>query len=429
MPVLVKTGRMSIPIGTGLRTVTGVGFRGKGVIFKLTEVRVVDDLHRFDNAPIGLGFGFASGPDDEYCWYLCTRTVNTWVKQARSATKCVIVAATAGGANDVEASFDSWTDDGFVLNVTLGTVATYVDYMVIGGSDVTGAKAFSFDDPTVTGSFPVTGLGINPVFVIFGDGWNGTAAELDQSLNNSATRAQLSFVTEAGSVSMVSAISPLNPFSNTIMTSLRTDDKALVVGAISTSTPLALASLDSMDVGGFTLNYSVAPAASTRRCGIAIAGSFLVACGAVTEPGTAGAVNVTVPFIPKGGLLMSQGRASSTTMFGATTDIEADNSWGLWASDGGHYTSAWSAYQGTGNELLSGKVQDDTFEVLDQVTTTTATIRSRLSLDGSTDGTANFNFDTVSGSGIEVAYLLFGNPTPPPIEGGIRRTGRRVFPR
>lgn len=427
MTLHVKTGRISIPTTPALRTFTGVGFRPKAIIFKLTENRTLDDEHKFDSVDHAIGFGFTSGPSDNYCWYALTVTA-TDVRRVRSSVYCIAVGDTNILSMRVLAALDSFTDDGFVLDVSTALEATYVDYLAIGGDDVTGARAFAFDEPTTTGNFPITGLGIDPVLVVFGDGWTQTTVEVDQRADNSSIRPQLSFLTEAASVSMVCAISPLNNANNTLMTSLRTDNRALVYGQLTSTTPMSLATLASMDVGGFTLNYSVAFAGNgTRRCGIALAGSFFVACGSITEPLTTGTVEVEVPFVPRGGLLMSQGRPDTTTMVGNTTNIEIDNSWGLWAADGGHYTSAWSAYQGTGNELLSAKAQDDTFEVLDQVTTTTANTRSRLSLDGSSSGTARFAFDVVSGSQIEVAYLLFGGLPPPDGGTGVRYRTRRAI--
>lgn len=428
MSFFAKAGQFTTPVSTGNFSVTGLGFQPKAIIFKLTEVRASADTHVFNGTVQGIGFGFSTGPSDNYAWFgLTDNGSGSDCKQYRSSVDC-IYSTTQYSSTRVRGRINSFDSDGFTINLGTALSATNVEYLALGGTDITGAKAFAFDDKTSTGTHPITGIGFEPKLLIFGDAWTNTTVELNAASTNSSIRPQLSFVTAANSVSMVMAVSPLNASSSTLMTSLRTDNKALVYGFISSSSPVTLATLSSMDSDGFTLNYSAAFATATRRCGLALGGSFRVACGSVTEPGTAIAVDEVVDFYPRAGLLMSQGRVDTTTMAGGTSNIEIDNSWGLWALDGGHYTTSWSAYQGTGAEMLSGKNQDDTFEVLDQTNTITAGAVSQFTLDGSSNLNANFSFSLVTGTGIEIAYLLFGESFSPAGAGGDRYNYRRTFP-
>lgn len=412
MTLRVKAGSFTTPTSTGNFPVTGLGFQPKGLIFKLSQSRSADDTHVFNGTPQAIGFGFSSGASDNYFWYGMTESAtDAW--QYRSSVDCLL---TTDGINQrMRGRINSLDANGFTINLSNATDATVVDYIAFGGDDITGAKAFAFDDKTSTGTHPITGIGFEPTVVVFGDAWTQGTVELNNGASNSSIRPQLSFVTEANSVSMVCSVSPLNGSSQTLMTSLRTDNTALVYGFISSNTPATLATLTSMDIDGFTLNYSVAFAGNTtRRCGLALAGAFEVLAGQITEPVSAGNVDVAMTTPLQGALIMSQGRSSTTTMArgGGTTSMEIDNSWGIWSADGGHFTTAWSAYSGTGPEMISGRTSNDAFEVLDQTATNAATVVSSLVLDETISNTARFTFSAVSGATISIAYVLFGGDLP-----------------
>lgn len=411
MTFLAKAGTFTTPVNPGTLAVTGVGFTPKAIIFKLTHYRTTDDTHVYGTTIGAIGWGYSGGASDNACsWGMQD---DNDANSQRSSTYCLmgVRSYVASPSQDMRGKVTSFDSDGFTLDFDHGSGTGddfRVDYLALGGTDITGASTFAFDDKQSTGNVAVTGVGFEPKFIMFSDSWAGVDATLNSSRANSSTIHQLSIATADASVSIVTAIASNNTASGTLMTSMRTD-AVRVYGHIFSSSPLQLATLSSMDSDGFTINYSVSSAVSYSRCvGIAIGGDFDVVCGTIDEPSATGLLSLEVPFVPRGAVLFSQGRVASTSMFGNTTGIEVDPAWGIWAADGGHFSSSMSAYQGGGNAWFSARTDGDAFEILDQTSSGGASVVTSFDLDDSVAGNAFFNFTAVSGNEVEIAYLMFG---------------------
>ena len=184
-------------------------------------------------------------------------------------------------------------------------------------------------------------------------------------------------------------------------------DSALVYNQTGSATPLSRATLTSFDLDGFTLNFALAAAGATKRCGIAIGGTFDAVCGITTMPLTPGLVSLGTAFKPEGALLMSQGLADTTATFGTGT-LDFSHMWGLWSAADGHYTSSWSGYTNGAVSYVSALTDSSHAELIQSTGSSTAPVTARLDLDQSANGSLVFDHELVTGAAVAVAYLAFG---------------------
>jgi hypothetical protein len=162
----VKTGRFTTGTSTGDVAVTGVGFTPKAVILQMTQVTAVDTYTNGVSRCIGF-LTETGGSKQVKC--VATQSENAQgtsdSDHAHHTTACLIHLSIAG-AIDGLAGAPAGTmlnSDGFTINISDAMPANYqVEYVCLGGSDITNALAAhkEYDAGTYTGDW--TGIGFQP---------------------------------------------------------------------------------------------------------------------------------------------------------------------------------------------------------------------------------------------------------------------------
>ncbi len=284
------------------QAVSGVGFRGKAVIFewtKQTTEAAVQDQH------MGVGFATSSSQQRAVSFWADDGDATSDTGRLRSDTKAIVV-QTNGGTIAAQAEFASFDDDGFTLNWTTNNSSGYIlHYTVLGGADVSNAKAGTFTLTTGTGSLGVTDPGFKPDFLMVA----GTA---NDTVNTNVAHAAMNIGYAAGS-SEEGAITINSESTRTTSDTWgqqRTDATVLLLTP-TTGAQDAIADFTSFDTNGFTLNKSDAPAANTDIFYLAVQGGQYDV-GALTQPSTEGESTISTNFRPVGVSLASENGTANT---------------------------------------------------------------------------------------------------------------------
>lgn len=128
-PVLVKVGSFTPSAGTGNKSVTGVGFKGKMVRF---HVPVTGGSGSATWG--GIATGAATSSAARWATYTVTGYDNRVTGKNASTSLCLEVptSGTSGTSDVYTADFVSMDSDGFTINCTLATTVPTIYYEVIG---------------------------------------------------------------------------------------------------------------------------------------------------------------------------------------------------------------------------------------------------------------------------------------------------------
>ena len=248
MTFLTKVGSFSSPTATGTYTVTGLGFTPVAVIFWAN----VSNATTGWVATADLAIGFAANNTTKSAMQY--GTINAWGLNGRtSANKTNENMQSALSALMVMTgcvlSTCAFSSGQFIATFSTHATSYTINYLAIGGTDVTNAGVIQWDGPASTGSKQVTGLGFKPDLVInlYQDNtdapanwWSGSIfgiGAMDKSGNQWA-----STVAGAGVITTTSA------------GRLQVTDSCLAVFAPQYAI-LERAAFTSMDTDGFTVNY------------------------------------------------------------------------------------------------------------------------------------------------------------------------------
>ena len=297
------------------QAITGVGFRPKAVIFYWTKQAAAGFTNTGGTGGINMGIGFATGAANERVVSVTAvdNSANSDDGRRRSDTNMITILNGGGAPTGVaaQAELTSLDADGFTINWTTNDANAYrIHYLALGG-DVTNAVAGSFNLTTtaVPPTQSVAGLGFQPDFVMFL--WSFTEA-----VNTSTATANIG-VGLARSATARGAIAYAardNVGSNNAKRwQQRTDSTIFVLNAANPPATDAIADLVTMDAGGFTINKSDRPAASTPIFYLALKGGQHQV-GAFTQPAATGnQTTATVGFEPQGLALLSWNRVASVS--------------------------------------------------------------------------------------------------------------------
>jgi hypothetical protein len=153
---------------TGNRSITGVGFRPKAIIFFWVALSSPGP-----NLNAAAGYGFATGAGSERAVnYLADNALapgSNSTSRWQWTNRCIVVTNTsASAATYHEATFVSMDADGFTINWTKTSFTSWIiHYMALGGPDITNTAVGSFTPTSGTGSQNVTGLAFQPEFLMF----------------------------------------------------------------------------------------------------------------------------------------------------------------------------------------------------------------------------------------------------------------------
>lgn len=286
------------------QAISGVGFEPKALIMWATLQTATGIA---GESEFGLGFATGSGVHASGGASEDGQDISdVYSRHAVKALTLRDIAGTLVGECDLT-SFDA---DGFTLSWTINDAVAYIiHYLAIGGSDVTDSDAGFFNTIATTGDQAVTGIGFQPDVVLF---W-GSATTFNPPFNFD-NRNQYFGLAVSNTQRATGSISSRDAELTTQTFRRQLTDKCLAFHSSALGGNLGEADFVSMDVDGFTINWSVAPAGSVRvgylaiRGGQYYVGSDLQRTTTGTEPTTG------VGFLPTGLLMLSCNQIASATV-------------------------------------------------------------------------------------------------------------------
>jgi hypothetical protein len=298
----VKLGSFSQPASTGNQSITGVGFQPKIVLFWMNDLTA-------DGSAANIQYAVGAATSSNQFLFAVSAvngSGNYTPTRRHTASKCIGTVTVGAATSTSEASLVSMDSDGFTLNwSTADATARAVNYLALGGSDITNAYIGNFTTPTSTGNQSITGTGFKPDSLIF-FATGGVAAP--PALETGTGRPDISFATSSSSFGGSATF-----YTNGISTSnnyQRTSKTALSI----TATSPAEADLVSMDNDGFTLNWTfVYTTSALYDYYIALKGARY-AFGSFNQPASTGNQFVTgTGFRPSAVILSSVNEVSSSS--------------------------------------------------------------------------------------------------------------------
>lgn len=233
----VKIGSWSLRQTTGNDPVTGVGFQPK-IIFLYAD-GLASDTTSATNTLLMEGVATSSTNRGVMSYYRDNGS-NTY----RSEHNDRVINMTTGASSFVVADFVSMDSDGFTVNVTTAVGAVeIINYVAIGGTDLTNVFVKHFQSPASPSSPQVTGVGFQPDAVLFYGALNTVVAANSSGVANVRGAALSSSSRWSNSSTSVSAF-----YSNQ-----KTNKAISLIG--DAGAVYEEADFTSMDADGFTLNW------------------------------------------------------------------------------------------------------------------------------------------------------------------------------
>lgn len=261
----VKQGTFFKRNGTGLQSITGLGFQPKAVIFYWTR-----QTNTGFSSDVNTGFGMATSPINQSAVSITMRDNRNRSDQGRrySSNNCIIFLTGGGPPNlEAQATFVSFDTNGFTINWITGSANQYIIHYIALGGDIQ-ARSGNFNLTATGGIQSITGVGFQPDFVLFNWSYGNT-------LDTNLARSQLGIGFTTGSsnqVALVQAGSDNVGNNNDKRWWQRTD--SCILGLTNGNPPAqdTRVSLVSMDVDGFTINKINPPAVTHTIFYLAIKG-------------------------------------------------------------------------------------------------------------------------------------------------------------
>jgi hypothetical protein len=260
-------------------------------------------------------------------------------------TACIVHLnnATVVPTVDAIADFVSFDATNFTVNWTdAPAAATLIQYMALGGADLTNVSLGSLTPPTSTGTQAITAVNFLPDGVFFLSGSSTATGSHDPiSLGFAANQSPI----EQGSFSWFDLDA-----ATTMRSWVAAYDNNCIQYALATDAIDAQASLQSFDATGFTLNWTDAATAGGSVFYLALKGA---ACHVFNRPKPTSnqTETITVGFQPRGLFFSGNGISTINTNSAAAG---ANAFFSLGASDGTASGTIGNS-QNDGNTLSSGK--------------------------------------------------------------------------
>lgn len=408
MSLLVKKGTFQANTVTGNQPVTGVGFQPKAVIFWLAPATADANA---GNAALGFGMAasateqtaYSSASDDTVGTSQCSIKAET-----TEASACLNIESSSGVTPVMQgvAKFVTMDSDGFTVNWTTAPTAVWVvQYLALGGTDITNATVKRFTpNTTVNGtSQTVTGTGFQPDFLLFftpvfdggavarGDvNWFMGAAGTD---GTTLTQAAQGFHDDDAAVTMDCA-------------EVQHSSAAIRAGTGTTSVDDFTGTIASLDTDGFHVTWTDAPASSTNRRVMYLAlkgGKYQVGLGA--QKTSTGTQTYTTAF---------QGTGLFTLMNPLTADAFSATGVASFAIGGSDGTNAGYGCisQNDANTTSSAKRRHNTVSVIGIITSPTPTLVCEAGIPaGGMFQSTTFTLDwtTADATARRFLFVLFGS--------------------
>lgn len=387
MGLQTRVDSFTVPASTGNKAVTGVGFQPKAVIFWGNR-RSADG-----------GSGSASSNDDMPPWWGMAVSSSGRVTIGddenltsgavfTDATKC-LTSKSAGTVN-FAADFVTMDSDGFTVNFSTANATAYIiNFMALGGSDLTNASIVSFAAATATGNQAVTGAGFKPDCLIdmFTDNFGGSFGGYQFGFAVSTTqRAGTGASFDATHASRYQRINTFLGFG-----------KGLTGGPAYRE-----ADLVTLDSDGFTVNWTTAAASPPTIYVLCLKGGRYAVGSFSQKTATGSQATTGIGFTPTGLLLGSIGNGATTTTI-APPGLEIMTGA---ASDSTH-RAVTTMIDGT-NGVAKLDRANVYVNMADNATPTVVSAADLTSFDA--DG-FTLNYGSADGTPREVIFLAFGSAT------------------
>ncbi len=384
MSLSTFVGSFTVPNATGNQATTGVGFQPKFVFFwgngYTSDGDTAGPTSRALASPYW-GFGISSTSRVAMTEGDDGVTANN---TATDATKCI--KRISGVTTIFAADLVSLDSDGFTVNFTTANASAFVvNYLAVGGADLTSVFLKSFTSATSTGNQSTTGVGFKPdvIWLMGADNSasnNSTNIGFGKSSSTRNTSSQAANATTGGCVQKTTKVYTNLDGSNSVRCE---------------------ADLVTLDSDGFTLNWTTANANTHTIYALCLKGPSL-AVGSFTQKTSTGSQATTgLGFLPKGMVVVSAGltagsgissiqncmtgAASSATKRGVVEYLAGNNSVSLL------------------NRAKLYRIDQDQFTITTGVVLGSADLTS-FDADGFT-----LNYDTSDATAREVIYLALGD--------------------
>lgn len=328
MGLATKAGSFALNATTGNQSITGLGFQPKAIIFFGNNL--TSDTNAA-NATFLLGF--ATSPTSRATQGIVGfngSTPNTDASKGISGTKCLSM----NNSSDtviLDADLVSMDADGFTINITTTNGTAYIlNYLALGGTDLTNATVLGFDTKTSAGNQAYTGAGFQPdALFLMSSSASTTPASSNSGLlgigfgTGATARA-------ANSIRIGAAV--------VLQINEKTQLTNKILNETSGGATFLSADLVSLDADGFTLNYTTASATARKSWALCLKGGKYKVGSFNQATSTGNQATTGVGFQPTGLLLTSQNAATSASIIsdnklsvGAATSSSAR--FALWEGD------------------------------------------------------------------------------------------------
>lgn len=385
-----KVVQIAAKTSTGTQAYTGVGFVPKCIIFfgvgsaGGAEANLIPLLHHL---------GIATGAAEEYGFTGQAQDANT-TSDARSkaVAGCLILDATVSGGDTWQANLVSFDADGFTLDWTDAAMSGKLIFcLCLGGSDLTNAKLVTWTLPTSTGLKAVTGVGFEPDLV------------MHFSINGGAIPTALldDLFWSIGAMDWQGGQWALSVFSKdnaaaTLAQRFQKTDKCLIT-QLNTGALDSEGSFESMDSGGFTVDFTKAAAVANTVVSLCLKGPNVKVGKFDRTAGTSNESVTGVGLRPEALLVASFGETANAAQrsdvryaLGAATTPTDERSIAIFDDHAADPTVANSAYA---EKVMMSKVAPNA-------------MTGRGELVSFDDG--GFTYDPVDGAAAEWLYLVMG---------------------
>ena len=384
---LTHVGSFQAPTTTGSQTITGCGFTPSVVIFwgygSSTEWSWISNIDYSIGVTTDASHNYSIGGAGQ-------NGVTTSVESRRSDTE----AFSLNWEGTIYDAFylDNFTSDGFTIGwATVNPYGHYINYLAIGGTDITNATIKDWVTNTGTGNQAVTGVGFRPDCVIH-LGVEDPSAPAHTAVSQATV---IGAMDAAGDQWAVKA-SALNGETTMSTARWQKTNRCLIGGNTYE------AHFVSMDSGGFTVDFDANDGYARHVFSLCMkGGSYLVGnwakgTGAAPQYDTVTTTGLT----PTGVLFI-------TDSYAASSSPQAGMRLSVGASDGTNRgTMAWTDKNGVGTTVCKQTyVPDHAILVADNDTGTT---QAEGNISNRASGSFTFGWDVNSAVATQICYVAFG---------------------
>lgn len=396
MPLQSKVGSFALRTTTGNQSITGLGFQPKAVIFWVSN-RTSDGGQL--NSDFSFGIGISSS--DRRCGYFKRDSGNAVAIPSGIDASKIIKFINTTPAAVIAADLVSQDADGFTINVsTTNGTAYIVNYMALGGDEITNAKGGKFQSPA-PGNIDVTDVGFEPdLLLLFHVRLSATDPNPTADSGASSPRVMIGFGNKALEQAVMSTASRSN---NNQAGSMQLSNAIFYTQGVDPTTIANTATLTAMLSNGFRLNFSVAVTQTAYTFYVALKGGRYK-IGATNQRTTTGTTTIgSLGFKPQSILMRSFSNVATTSLIS-----HAKDSLGAADRSGNHV----HIYQGmnTGvNPNLSSVDLDRTAVIKMMANANPPSLSAEAVVSAWGDDSLTLDWTTVDGTAREAIYLIAGS--------------------